>query len=239
MYKNGFRYPLCMNEDHIDSFTLLNRVYESLSERATSLNGGISAHVNFFDIQGIVNEWKTDQESHDFGHILFDADPKPYNPEDVGIYSLIADDSDGHRTRQGFFKYRNGFIFPLKNTKWFISRGVPCGDYPANCYLGDISTVPVLTTLDDTIKQFSSSYFRNSLVVATTSGRSFGDSKLAFAESSMFFSFHEEIETILRAGVDETKNDYMKNPQYRPTIVPMMAQLLRQILERTPVSSVV
>jgi len=225
-----------MTENFVDSWTLLNKTYDSLLEHAISSNTVVpntASTVHFSSVPKLVESWRKEHDADESFAVELGKNPEnrtPFDPETVGIYSLIADDSDYHRTRKGFFKYSNGFFLPVKDQQWLVSRGVSCGSYPAHSYHGDIAAVPVLKTLDETIQQLSAPYFRNSLLVVE---RWHDKNNFAIGEKSRFSQFYGEIETVLRTGVDESINEPVKYPRYNTVLSEMMAQLFRSILERS------
>ena len=103
--------------------------------------------------------------------------PKP-------VLALIADDSDYHRTRRGFMKYRSVIIISFGESEWIMGRGYAWGDYPAEPYDKDILVVE----LDDPLEEksdserveeimrevkFSGWLFKNSIIAAKSNGTFF------------------------------------------------------------------
>ena len=58
--------------------------------------------------------------------------------------AIIADDSDWHRTREGFTGYKTASIFKIKKTNWAIAYGVAWGSYPADPFNCDIACVEIV-----------------------------------------------------------------------------------------------
>lgn len=99
--------------------------------------------------------------------------------------SLIADDSDYHRTRQGFMRYDSVILVRLENKIWVMSKGRAWGAYPADPYDNDI----LVGGLGDSLKNESNqeiaekvmehisshwmSGFTNSIIAARNSGHLF------------------------------------------------------------------
>lgn len=67
--------------------------------------------------------------------ILF---PNTKEPEYAGVFALIADDSDYHRIRRGFMRYKSFSIVALNSHQFAIGLGTAWGDYPADPYKNDI-----------------------------------------------------------------------------------------------------
>ncbi len=67
--------------------------------------------------------------------ILF---PNTEEPEYAGVFTLIADDSDYHRIRRGFMRYKSFSIVALNSQQFAIGLGTAWGDYPADPYKNDI-----------------------------------------------------------------------------------------------------
>ena len=96
-----------------------------------------------------------------------------------GVCVEIADDSDGHRTRKGYFRYRSAKIIRVGPRWWVIARGERSGQYPADPFDSDIIAIRIPGRLkpdQDTTNMVASAirqgeYFRNSAVVGLADGR--------------------------------------------------------------------
>jgi hypothetical protein len=54
------------------------------------------------------------------------------------VYTIMADDSDGHRIRRGNFAYRETKFLEVGGTRWAIAVGTKCGSYPGREFAGDL-----------------------------------------------------------------------------------------------------
>ncbi|MHA1743683.1 MAG: hypothetical protein ACTSV6_05475 [Candidatus Heimdallarchaeota archaeon] len=92
---------------------------------------------------------------------------------DEPVETLIADDSDWHRTARGYMQYTSGFLVKIKDALWFIARGRPTGSYPARPYDSDIITIKLTSSsVEDIKKEIQKSwYFLNSILWARKDGR--------------------------------------------------------------------
>jgi|GEM_PF-1091355 len=130
-------------------------------------------------------------------------------------YALIADDSDWHRTRQGFTRYKTAALFKIEKKKWIIAFGVACGSYPADPYNCDIACTSLgnKTTNSHEIldKSFSAleenACFRHSLIYAMADG------SLAIDKNSSYC--HEAIK-LLQGSYEKY---IARSPKYRNDII--------------------
>lgn len=60
-----------------------------------------------------------------------------------GVITISADESDGHRTRQGFMTYRGVKFFEIRKKVLAMGIGNSWGDYPARNYHSDLIAVDV------------------------------------------------------------------------------------------------
>ncbi|MBI5066178.1 hypothetical protein HZA97_08135 [Candidatus Woesearchaeota archaeon] len=95
------------------------------------------------------------------------------------VRTEIADDSDWHRTRTGYMRYKRAGIFNLKGNTRVIAKGEACGSYPADPYDSDILAFEFLRETEkdslqvreDIIDKIAmSSYFKNSLLCGMSDG---------------------------------------------------------------------
>lgn len=96
---------------------------------------------------------------------------------DPSIAVLIADDSDWHRTKQGFTSYREVHIVELGSRKFLLAFGEACGDYPAEPFNCDIfvwrleegaATELSQKVLREALKE--NQFFQSSLIMAYRDG---------------------------------------------------------------------
>ncbi|HEU0051386.1 MAG TPA: hypothetical protein VFQ60_05025 [Patescibacteria group bacterium] len=91
-------------------------------------------------------------------------------------YSEIANDSDWHRTRVGYFGYEEVILLKGADKEWALALGHACGAYPADPFSADLSAVPMETNgkdedLEEAVSHaLSIGYFYNSLIFALASG---------------------------------------------------------------------
>lgn len=60
-----------------------------------------------------------------------------------GVVTISADDSDGHRIRQGFMTYKGVKLFEFKKKVWALGIGNSWGDYPSRNYHSDLIAIDV------------------------------------------------------------------------------------------------
>lgn len=129
----------------------------------------------------------------------------------------IADDSDWHRSRTGYMKYKQANVFELNGNEWAVAIGRACGSYPAEPYNTDLSAIKTNTEgkLEEEIQEeirrgFNRSiYFTNSLVYGMSDG------SLAVGKESPFK------DKILEALRPQIENYLAKPPQYHDRFVTM------------------
>ncbi len=163
-----------------------------------------------------------------------------------GVCSEIADDSDGHRTRTGYMRYRSARIVRIGGKRWVLARGERWGQYPADAYDSDIVAIRIADRGRVTAKLAAEvaqairegSYFRHSLVVGLADGN------LALYERS---GFSAEILPRLRSAVPgliaraaQRDGRYLSlstlQPivtsavRYKPEAIRALADIIRQVL---------
>jgi len=94
------------------------------------------------------------------------------------VWTEIADDSDYHRTKRGYMRYRSAKIIRLGAKRWAVARGEKGGSYPADPYDSDIIAIEIdpeaavnaalVEKVAEAIRE--GSYFRRSLVVGLADG---------------------------------------------------------------------
>jgi hypothetical protein len=90
-------------------------------------------------------------------------------------FSVIADDSDWHRSRTGYMKYNKADVFDFGKS-WALGIGEKAGSYPARPYDSDIIALelsqcePMQIQKEIGEKIAASSYFENSLVFGYADG---------------------------------------------------------------------
>lgn len=96
-----------------------------------------------------------------------------------GVCTEIADDSDWHRTRRGYMRYRSAKILRIGGKRWVLARGEKSGSYPADAYDSDIIAIRIAdqgkidAKLVEGVAQAirEGSYFKNTLVCGLADGR--------------------------------------------------------------------
>jgi hypothetical protein len=167
-----------------------------------------------------------------------------------GVCTEIADDSDWHRTRRGFMRYRSAKVVRLGGKRWVLARGEKSGSYPADAYDSDIIAIRIAdqgkvdAKLVDQVAQSirEGSYFKNTLVCGLADGR------LACYERSLFAKpMAERLRALLnRLIAEDVKRDerYLSlsdlqpivtsSMKYRPEAVRILAEIIKQILCSQP-----
>lgn len=93
-------------------------------------------------------------------------------------FAKIADDSDWHRTREGFMKYEEANLFRFNGNTWAVTRGEAYGSYPARPYDSDLTAI-LFQTEGKSKKEIqeelhseirSSIFFSNSLIYGMRDG---------------------------------------------------------------------
>ncbi|XOB40906.1 MAG: hypothetical protein ACKKMW_02455 [Candidatus Nealsonbacteria bacterium] len=126
-------------------------------------------------------------------NLTFKKIKKRYGEQEIILphyaLSLIADDSDYHRTRQGFMRYDSVVLISLGDKFWALGKGRSWGSYPARPYDNDIlvlgldnsqkdeSTQKIAEKMIDWIRW--SHGFSNSIIAAKNSGSLFVGSNWA------------------------------------------------------------
>ncbi len=95
------------------------------------------------------------------------------------VHAEIANDSDYHRTRQGFTAYSGGTLRDLGGKHWLLALGHAMGAYPARPYWCDIAAIELPRRGTETGFEWqlrvqaalaSNTYYHHSLIVAMSSG---------------------------------------------------------------------
>lgn len=161
--------------------------------------------------------------------------------------SLIADDSDWHRTRRGYMKYEKTNLFQFNGKKWAISRGESYGSYPARPYDSDFLALE-LSTEGKSSEQIQkeliegigdSSYFRNSLICGMADGNlilnssgKFGKKMLELLKPKLpdFVTQKPEYDTsVILAST--LQHPTIKEMLYKPTFVGFLTETIETILK--------
>lgn len=113
-----------------------------------------------------------------FYELLRQANVEVKFPDDEKVKTLIADDSDGHRTRRGYSVHES---FMIINEKWLASLGNKSRSYTTDLYDKDLF---LLSIQQDEISSFSggivsyarynienAEYFRHSVLLSVSDGR--------------------------------------------------------------------
>src|SRR4030042_353932 len=166
----------------------------------------------------------------------------------AGSRSLIGDDSDWHRTRQGFMFYDKAMVVQLNGKEWVIAYGKAGGSYPADPYTNDIIAFAypfsekkkeeVLTDISRTIRR--GEYFQHTLLLGGADGR------LAIPHGPDN-PFCKSLKRILSEGVGQfttQKVEYVegilsldlrrvpsKSMTYKPEFVPFLVKIFTDVLK--------
>jgi hypothetical protein len=100
-----------------------------------------------------------------------------FTPDDAPR-ALIADDSDHHRTRQGYSRYEHAMIVRIGTQDAVLALGTAEGSYPAEPYVGDIAIARVHIAGKDEVeirtevseRLAANVFFERSLVVFMANG---------------------------------------------------------------------
>jgi len=116
--------------------------------------------------------------------------------------TVIADDSDWHRTRRGYMHYKS-VVFCGFNSKTFaLGLGEAGGSYPAEPYYNDIIVLELSpeTTEEELQKEIAySDFFRNSILIGLKEGGigagRRAKEKLKALDFSSFITQHKEVDS--------------------------------------------
>ncbi len=87
----------------------------------------------------------------------------------------VADDSDYHRTRKGYFRYNRLYVVTLPRHRWILGKGVNAGGYPADGLVSDLLARQLPSVLQADHKTIigvvtGSEYFSHSVMVVREGG---------------------------------------------------------------------
>jgi hypothetical protein len=163
-----------------------------------------------------------------------------------GVCTEIADDSDWHRTRRGYMRYRSAKILKLGGRRWVLARGDKSGSYPADAYDSDIIAIPIAdqgkvdAKLAEQVAQSirEGSYFRHTLVCGLADGRLACYTRSPFADqmaASLRFMLVRIIAEDVRRderylSLSDLRPIVTSSMKYRPEAVHILADAIREIL---------
>lgn len=171
----------------------------------------------------------------------FDTEPNQF-PE--GVYTIIADDSDHHRTRRGNMLYESCVFLRISDRTWVTTLGDACGSYPADPYHRDLTVFEcpedeqsdkvklVMDFIND-----NCDWWRYSILMSYSNGN------LGVISNST----HKKIAELIRGKMEEFVVSPMevneklisastlspivtKQPSYKPEIVPFLADCIVEFL---------
>ena len=88
------------------------------------------------------------------------------------INIIIADDSDWHRTKRGYFTYDSVTPVTHNERRWLMTKSVKTGAYPGDFLKGDLAFIPLPGTVEEGITTFRNVRdLSNTLLVGLESGR--------------------------------------------------------------------
>ncbi len=107
-----------------------------------------------------------------------------------GVCTEIADDSDYHRTRRGYMRYRSAKVLRLNGRTWILARGERSGAYPADPYDSDIVAIEIdrQTPVDAALVKNAAEAIRQGNYFLNTVVCGLADGNLALYERSRFGS---------------------------------------------------
>jgi hypothetical protein len=96
-----------------------------------------------------------------------------------GVLTEIANDSDWHRTREGYMQYNSAALYSINDKTIMFALGTACGGYPADPYDSDIMAFEFETNsksakcISEELKKKirKSTYFQNSILIGLSDGR--------------------------------------------------------------------
>lgn len=158
--------------------------------------------------------------------------------------SLIADDSDWHRTRVGYTGYDTAVLLRVGAKEWAVAFGTKCGSYPADPYNCDIAAVPISLNEksdEEIAKEIHealerSSYFYNSLIYAMADGRlavrnnRFGQKVLELLKPKVQEFIAQDLEIDPRYFTMDLRPLVKSSVQYKPEFVAFLFEMLCAVL---------
>ncbi len=167
------------------------------------------------------------------------------------VSTVVAEDSDPHRTRRGYMGYRKVKIFQFNGRHWVLGLGEAWGSYPARPYGGDIIAIEVLP--DESVSaekiaekiQIEGFGFNSSLIIARTDGTLTVERNTIFPaeRDSFFYKMQEHLKKIIpEFTAQEIKTSakcisasdlqpVVTQPQcYKPELVEELAEIIPKIL---------
>lgn len=116
--------------------------------------------------------------------------------------SEIANDSDWHRSREGYMGYESVVLVQINEKYWVFGCGGACGSYPADPYSSDIIVLPVSPDSksdEDLAREVyeaigKTEYFSNTVICGLADGRLCFNKKASFGARMM---------EVLRSGFNE------------------------------------
>jgi len=163
-----------------------------------------------------------------------------------GVCTEIADDSDWHRSRRGYMRYRSAKVVKIGGKRWVLARGEKSGTYPADPYDSDLIAIRIAdrgkvnAKLADQVAQSieEGSYFRNTLVCGLADGRLACYSRSPFADQ-MAASLRSMLERIIAEDVrrderylslSDLRPIVTSSMKYRPEAARILAEAIKEIL---------
>lgn len=162
-----------------------------------------------------------------------------------GALAEIANDSDWHRTRIGYSRYKSVWVTTIGAKRWALAFGVAFGDYPAEPYNCDILALELHGPSDASVdirevhgRISDSGYFRNSLIFAKASGE-LRSCHWSFATRMARYFNGMNLESYIAAGLTLDKNFILASTLSHPVIqamgyksdfVPVLVEVCEQLL---------
>lgn len=167
------------------------------------------------------------------------------------VSTTIAVDSDAHRIRRGYMKYKEVRIFQFNGRYWALGLGKACGSYPARPYQSDIIAIEVLP--DESVSaekiaekiQIEGFGFSSSLIIARADGTLTVERNTIFPieQGSVFYKMREYLNKIIpEFTAEEIKTSgrcisasdlrpvVTQSQRYKPELVAKLVESIPKIL---------
>ncbi len=175
----------------------------------------------------------------------FEFNEKTWSHRDEkGIKRWIAEDSDHHKQRVGFFRYESASVIELGDNFWVVGNGESFGDYPADAYGSDILALPLAERPKDL-----ESYVRDKIEGALRTQASMVYTERSGINYKLTLPFLSGLSKSIKSNLEErqdgkyelndnctivpTNKDH-PTPMYDVKIIPAVLISLIERMERSP-----
>lgn len=158
------------------------------------------------------------------------------------VYTVIADDSDWHRTKRGYMGYKEVKVFGFGRKFWALGLGIACGSYPAKPYKSDIIAIEIVPDESVSAEKIAERIqpegvgFNSSLIIARTDGMLTVERTSIFPieQGSVFYKMQERLNRIIpefTARKIKTSGKCISASQYyKPKLVEELVGVVPKIL---------